>query len=189
MVKKNTCIFISGNGTNLNALIKSSRSYNFPIKIKLIISNKHTAKGLLIAKKYSIPYIVRDMNNFINEIKILRLIKNYNISLICLAGYMKILPNRFIKIFKNPIVNIHPSLLPKFKGLNTFSNVLKNNEKKTGCSVHFVNEKLDSGKIILKKFFWIKKKDTQESLKRKTQKLEYRAYSEAIIKISQRSIY
>ena len=85
--------------------------------------------------------------------------------------------------FKKKIINIHPSLLPKFKGLNTFERVLKSNEKKTGCTVHYVNNKLDDGSIIIKKKFYLKSKDNEITLKQKTQKLEYRAYPEAIIKI------
>ena len=92
-----------------------------------------------------------------HEIITLNKIKKYNISLICLAGYMKIISKKFINNFGKRIINIHPSLLPKFKGLNTFKRVLTNKEKKTGCTVHFVNEKLDGGKIILQKSF-IKKK-------------------------------
>ncbi len=182
MVKKNACVFISGKGTNLRSLIKNSRSYNFPINIKLIVSDRKLAEGLVYAKKYSIPYSIIDMKSRFSEIKILHEIKNKNISLICLAGYMKIIPERFIKDFNKPILNIHPSLLPKFKGLNTFSRVLKNKEKKTGCTVHYVDKRLDSGKIILKKIFWIKKNDDAKILKKKTQNLEHKAYSEAIIK-------
>ena len=96
---------------------------------------------------------------------------------------MKILSKKFIRSFGKSIINIHPSLLPKFKGLDTFKKVLTNKERKTGCTVHFVTDKLDDGNIILKKFFYIDKKDSIESLKKKTQKLEYNAFSEAIIKI------
>ena len=96
---------------------------------------------------------------------------------------MKIISKKFIKSFGKKIINIHPSLLPKFKGLNTYKRVLTNNEKKTGCTVHFVNEKLDSGKIILQKSFFNKKNDDIYTLKNKTQKLEQRAFSEAIINI------
>ena len=110
------------------------------------------------------------------------LLKKNKINLICLAGFMKILSKNFIKNFKGTILNIHPSLLPKFKGLNTFKRVLKNKEKKTGCTVHYVNNKLDGGKIIVKKFFYLKHNDNELSLKRKTQSLEYKAYPEAIIK-------
>ena len=95
---------------------------------------------------------------------------------------MKILSKRFIKIFGKPIINIHPSLLPKYKGLNTFQKIIEKKEKKTGCTVHYVNEKLDDGKIILKKSFFIEKYDDEISLKKKTQNLEYSAFSQAIIK-------
>ena len=183
MVKKNACVFISGFGSNLKSLISRSRDPNFPVRISLIISNRSTAKGLLHAKKNSIPFVVIDTakNNY--EIIILNLLKKYQITLICLAGYMKILSNKFIKSFNNNILNVHPSLLPKYKGLNTFKKVLNNNEVKTGCTVHFVNEKFDSGKIIIQKVFYVEKKDNLKTLKDKTQQLEYKAFPEAIIKI------
>ena len=107
----------------------------------------------------------------------------HKINLILLAGYMRILSKKFVRLFGKTIINIHPSLLPKFKGLNTFERVLKSKERKTGCTVHFVNEKLDAGKIILKKFFYVNEKDNVATLKKKTQILEYNAFSEAIIKV------
>ncbi len=183
MVKSNTCVFISGAGTNLKALIKSSREYNFPINIKLVVSNKKNAPGLIYAKKFSIPTKIIDIKDSLFEIKILREMKKQNINLICLAGYMKILSKFFIKSFKGKIINIHPSLLPKYKGTNTFSRILKNKEKFTGCTVHFVSEKLDSGKIILQKKFKISKDETIDSLKKRTQNIEYKAFSEAITKL------
>ena len=183
MVKKNTCVFISGEGTNLKNLIVQSRIYNFPINIKLIICNNPSAYGIIHAKKNSIPYlIVNSKTRFFDE-KILNVLKKYKINLICLAGYMKILSKKFICSYKKKIINIHPSLLPKFKGLNTFSKVLLNKEKKTGCTVHYVNEKLDEGCIINQKSFFVTSNDDENTLKSKTQKLEYFAYPEAIIKI------
>ena len=183
MVKKNACVFISGTGTNLNNLIKNSRDYNFPIQIKLVICNNPRAKGLSFAKKNSIPFLIinTDARNYEN--KLLINLKKYKITLICLAGYMKIISKKIINEYRNKIINIHPSLLPKFKGLSTFSRILKNNEKKTGCTVHFVNERLDSGKLIIQKSFFIDKSDKIDVLKKKTQILEYKAFSEAIIKI------
>ena len=151
MVKKNACVFISGSGTNLNALIKSSREYNFPINVKLIVSNKKSAPGLNYAKKFVIPFKTINTKDSLYETKILNEIKKRKISLICLAGYMKILSKEFLKEYKGKIINIHPSLLPKFKGTNTFKRILSNKEKTSGCTSHFVSEKLDSGKIILKK--------------------------------------
>ena len=183
MVKKNVCVFISGNGSNLKSLIHNSRNYNFPINIKLIICNNPTAKGIMYAKKNSIRYLIINSKKRNYENIILREIKKYKISLICLAGYMKIISKRFINNYGKKIINIHPSLLPKFKGLNTFERVLRNNEKKTGCTVHFVDEKLDSGKTIIQKQFFLNKSDNVKILKEKTQKLEHRAFSEAITKI------
>jgi len=183
MVKKKACIFISGQGSNLKSLIRNSRENNFPIKISLVISNKSDALGILFAKKNSIPFLFVDTNKRNFENIIIKAIRKHKISVICLAGYMKIISKRFINSVRKKIINIHPSLLPKFKGLNTFERVLKNNEKKTGCTVHFVSEKLDSGRTIVQKFFFINKNDDKEILKQKTQKLEHKAFPEAIIKL------
>ncbi len=183
MVKKNACVFISGFGSNLKSLIRNSRSHNFPVNISLVISNNRKAKGLLHAKKNSIPYLIINTKKRNFENNILNIIKKHNISLICLAGYMQIISKSFINKYGKKIINIHPSLLPKYKGLNTYKRVLKNNEKKTGCTVHFVNEKLDSGKLIIQKSFFIGKRDKIDILKTKTQALERKAFSEAIIKI------
>ena len=182
MVKKvNAGVFISGNGSNLLALIKSSREYNFPIKIKLVISNNRNAFGLSYAKKYSIPYKIYSMKNqYTFERKCLHQLKLQKINFLCLAGFMKILSKNFINNFKYNIINIHPSLLPKFKGLNTHKRALKNNEKFSGCTVHYVNSKLDSGSIILQKKILIKKNETEKSLKNKVLNLEHKMYSEAI---------
>ena len=183
MVKKNTCVFISGNGTNLKNLIFRSRNDSFPIKVKLVISNNKNAYGINFAKKYNVPYLFVNTKKHNYENKILFNLRKYNISFICLAGYMKLISKNLIKNFKGKIINIHPSLLPKFKGINTFSRVLKNNEKKTGCTVHYVNEKLDSGCTIIQKSFFIDSKDNEQDLKKKTQILEYKAFPEAIIRI------
>ena len=183
MVKKKTCIFISGKGSNLENLIKKSRDYNFPIKINLVICNNKKAEGVIYAKKNSIPYFFVNTKARNFEVKTLNLLKKYGINFICLAGYMRIISKNFLIKFGKKIINIHPSLLPKFKGLNTFERVLKQNEKKTGCTVHFVTEKLDSGSTIHQKFFFINPKDDEIVLKNKTQKLEYIAFPEAIIKI------
>jgi phosphoribosylglycinamide formyltransferase-1 len=183
MVKKKTCVFISGSGTNLKALINSSRNYNFPINISYIVSNTKKAKGLKYGKLYGIPNDIIDLNNKLKFEIFINKLKNKNISLICLAGYMKILNKNFISRFKKKILNVHPSLLPKYKGLDTFDRVLKSKDKITGCTVHYVNEKLDSGKIILQKKVLIEPEDNNQKLKLKVQKQEYRAYSEAIYKI------
>ena len=135
MVNKiKTCIFISGNGSNLKSILKSSRDYNFPIKIGLIISNNIKANGLKIAKKYSIPYkYFSSKSQKLFERNCLSEIKKREIKFICLAGFMKLLSNNFIKNFRYKIINIHPSLLPKYKGLNTYKRALKNREKYSYC--------------------------------------------------------
>jgi len=183
MVKKNACIFISGAGTNLKSLIKSSREYNFPINISCIVSSTKKAGGLNFAKKNKIPFYILNLNNRLNVEIILQKLKEKNISLICLAGYMKILKKKFINNFGGQIINIHPSLLPKYKGLNTFSRVLKFKEQITGCTIHYMNNKLDSGKKILQKKVFISRNDNEKSLRAKVQKIEYKAYAEAIIKM------
>ena len=183
MVKKNACVFISGFGSNLKSLIQKSRDPGFPVKIRLIVSNNANAKGIFHAKKNSIPYLIVNTKKRDYENMIFKEIKRNKISIICLAGYMKIISKKFIKQVNKKIINIHPSLLPKFKGLHTFKRILNNNEKITGCTVHYVNDKLDSGKVIIQKSFYINKDDNLETLKKKTQRLERLAYPEAIIKI------
>jgi len=184
-VKKiKTCVFISGNGTNLKSIIKSSRESNFPINVKLIITNNKLAKGLFIAKKYSIPYKCFSSNNkIIFERNCLFELKKHKIKFICLAGFMKVVSSNFIKKFNNKIINIHPSLLPKYKGLNTHKRVLEKKEKYSGCTVHFVNNKVDSGKIILQKKIFINKNETEKSLKKRVLKQENLLYSKSIISI------
>jgi len=183
MVKKKTCIFISGQGTNLKNIIYRTRDENFPIKISLVICNNKNARGINYAKLYNIPLLIIDTKKRNYENKILIALKKNKISFVCLAGYMKIVSEKIINNFKNKIINIHPSLLPKFKGLNTFKRIINENEMKTGCTVHYVSKKLDDGKIIIKKSFYLNVKDDELSVKKKTQLLEHRAYPEAIIKI------
>ena len=181
--KIKTAVFISGTGSNLKNLIKFSKTKISPIIIKLIVSNNKKAKGLKYSTQYNIQKKIVNFNNNFSENKILNYINEKNIKFICLAGFMKILSKNFIRKFKGNIVNIHPSLLPKFKGLNTHKRALKNKEKFAGCTVHYVTTKLDSGKIILQKKVKIKKKDTVNSLKNKVLKKEHKLYPSAIRKI------
>ena len=181
--KINTSVFISGKGTNLKNLIKFSKKKNSPIKINIVISNNKKAYGIRYAKKNRIKFKIIDFSKKREINNLLNILKFNNIRLICLAGFLKILSKEFIKSFKGKIINIHPSLLPKYKGLNTHYRVLENNEKFTGCSVHFVNEKLDGGSIILQKKIKIFKKDNVKSLKMRVLKEEYKLYPKSIIKI------
>ena len=181
--KINTSVFISGKGTNLKNLIKFSKTNNSPIKINIVISNNKRAYGIRYAKKNKIKIKIIDFSKKREINDLLKILKFNNIRLICLAGFLKILSKDFINSFKGKIINIHPSLLPKYKGLNTHERVLENNEKFTGCSVHYVNEKLDGGKIIIQKKIRIYKKDNVKSLNRRVLKEEYKLYPKSIIKI------
>ena len=181
--KVKTAVFISGAGTNLKNLINFSKKNFSPITIKLVISNKINAKGKKYAINNNIIFKYFNFNKKKNENIILSFLKKKNIELICLAGFMKILSENFIKKYKGKIINIHPSLLPKYKGLNTHYRVIYNKEKYTGCTVHYVNKKLDAGKIILRKKIKILKLDNEKSLEKKVKKIEYVAYPKAILKI------
>tara|TARA_Y100000816_G_C25942587_1_gene491635 strand:- start:227 stop:805 length:579 start_codon:yes stop_codon:yes gene_type:complete len=182
--KKKIAIFISGRGSNLKSLIKYSNTKKSIIKIVLVISNNFSAKGLNYAKKSKIKNIyIKYSNKKKFENRSLKLLKKNNVDLICLAGFMKILSGNFIKKFYKPILNIHPSLLPKYKGLNTHKRAIKNKEKFSGATVHIVNKKLDAGKIILQKRVKILKSDCEKSLQKKVLKIEHKIYSEAIEKL------
>jgi len=177
-------VFISGRGSNLKSLIKHSKKKNSLFKIDLVISNNINVKGLQIAKKFKIKnYYVKYSNKRIFESRVLKLLNKNKIDLICLAGFMKILSRKFIKKYSKPIINIHPSLLPKYKGLNTHSRAIKNKDKYSGATVHIVNEKLDSGKIIIQEKVKILKSDEEKTLKKKVQKIEHRIYPKAVIKL------
>ena len=182
--KVKTAVFISGTGSNLKNLIKFSKIKNSPISIDLIFSNTSKAKGLKFSNQFKIKKNISSFKNYKTaEGKILNLLKKENIKFICLAGFMRILSKSFIKKFTGKIVNIHPSLLPKYKGINTHIKAIQNKDKITGCTVHFVTAKLDSGKIILQKKVKISKKDTPTSLAKKVLKQEHKLYPAAIKKI------
>ena len=181
--KKKIAIFISGRGSNLKSLIKYFKKKNSSIEITLVISNNPKAKGLKFAKKSEIKnFGLKYISKSSFENKSLKLLKKNDVDLLCLAGFMKILSRNFIKSFSKPILNIHPSILPKYKGVNTHERAIKNNDKITGATVHRVNEKLDSGKIILQKKVKILKKDNIKSLEKKVLKIEHEIYPKAIVK-------
>ncbi len=181
--KKNIAVFISGRGSNLKSLIKYSNKRKSLIKIVLVISNNPDAHGLKYAKKSKIKsFGIKFKSKSYFENQSLKLLKKYDVNILCLAGFMKILSGNFIKKFSNPILNIHPSLLPKYKGLNTHERAIKNKDKFSGASIHKVTQKLDSGKIILQKKIKILKKDNLITLKKKVLKIEHEIYPRAIEK-------
>ena len=181
--KISTAVFISGRGSNLKNLIKFSLKKLSPIKIEFVFSNNKKAVGLKYAKAKEINTLFyNNKKTPIFENYLLKVLKK-KIRFICLAGFMKILSGNFIKKFKGKIINIHPSLLPKYKGLNTHSRVIKNKENYTGCTVHFVSSKLDSGKIILQKKIKIIKNENAKNLAKRVLLQEHKIYPKAIMKI------
>jgi phosphoribosylglycinamide formyltransferase-1 len=179
-----TAVFISGAGSNFKNLIKFSKIKKAPLSINLVVSNVYKAKGLEYADQFNIKKKIFDFKNIEDtEKKILILLKREKINLICLAGFMKILSKDFIKKFDGKIINIHPSLLPKYKGLNTHRRAITNKDRFAGCTVHYVTEKLDSGKIIMQKKIKITTKDNVVTLAKKVLKQEHKLYPAAIMKI------
>jgi len=182
--KIKTAIFISGAGSNLKNIIKFSKLKKSPISIDLVVSNNNLAKGLKYADQFKIKKKIFNSKDIKNgEKNILLQLKEREIKFICLAGFMKILSKEFIKKFDGKIVNIHPSLLPKYKGLDTYNRAIRNKDKFAGCTVHYVTEKLDSGKIIIQKKIKITIKDNAISLAKKTLQQEHKLYPAAIMKI------
>ena len=182
--KIKTVVFISGTGSNLKNIIKFSKLKKSPISVDLIISNTILAKGLRYADQFKIKKKIFNFKNFKQtEKNIWILLRQEEIKFICLAGFMKILSKEFIKKFDGKIINIHPSLLPKYKGLNTHCKAIKNKDKYAGCTVHYVTEKLDSGKIIMQNKIKIIAKDDSTSLSKKVLKQEHKLYPAAIMKI------
>ena len=182
--KIRTAVFISGTGSNLKSLIKFSKTNKSPISIDFVVSNNSKARGLDYAKIYDIKKKVLNFKNKnLSEKNLLSVLKVNKIEMICLAGFMKILSKNFIKKFKGKILNIHPSLLPKYKGLNTHKRALNNKEKYSGCTVHLVNARLDSGKIVLQKKVRISKNETEASLAKKILVQEHKLYPKAILKV------
>ena len=182
--KIKTAVFISGTGSNLKSLIKFSKLKKSPISINLIISDNAKSKGLNYSKLFKIKkkiFVFKKRTLF--EKKILNELTKNQINFICLAGFMKILSKNFIKNFHGKILNIHPSLLPKYKGLNTHERAIKNGEKFSGCTVHYVNSKVDSGRIILQKKVKISKGETPKTLSNKILVQEHKLFPRAIKKV------
>ena len=182
--KIKTAVFISGTGSNLKSLIKFSKLKKSPISIELIISDNTKSKGLKYSRLFKIKKkIFSFKKKTLSEKKILNELKKNEINFICLAGFMKVLSKNFIKNFQGKILNIHPSLLPKYKGLNTHERAIKNGEKFSGCTVHYVSSKVDSGRIILQKKVKIFKGETPKTLRNKILIQEHKLFPKAITKI------
>ena len=176
----NIGVFISGRGSNLKELIKYSKKNNTNWKIKLVISNKKKAKGLIYVKKNKILNYAIEKKKPQFEKKTLSILKKNKINLLCLAGFMNILSKEFIKKCEFKIINIHPSLLPKYKGLNTHKRAIQTGDKYAGSTVHYVTAKLDSGKKILQTKVKIFKSDNPNTLAKRVLKAEHQIYPKAV---------
>ena len=176
-------VFISGNGSNLQAIIEATQNGIIDGKICCVLSNKKEAYGLVRAQEANIPCIVIEHQNFKSREEfdnvIVQSLKEYTPDLIVLAGFMRILTPVFIKHYLGKIINIHPSLLPKYPGLNTHQKVIDNKDVKHGVTVHFINENLDSGQICAQSSMKVKSKDIEE-LEKSIHELEHELYPKVI---------
>ena len=181
---KNIVVLISGRGSNLKSIISATNKKNFPAKISLVISSNKSALGLKIAENNNIKNFAVEQKEFYNkelyEEDLIGKIVQHDPNLICLAGFMQILSKKFINKFKDKIINIHPSLLPDYKGLNTHERVIQAGERYSGCTVHYVTEELDGGKIIAQEKVLIRPSDTPETLSRKVLEMEHIIYPKTI---------
>lgn len=177
---KKIAVLISGQGNNLQAIIDACEKGFIPAKIVCVVSNKADAFGLERAKSAAIPTGVFLRQNFINNQEMDRQIGDYlasfDVDLIVLAGYMKILTSDFVQRFNGKIINIHPSLLPKYPGLNTYQRAIEAGDTEHGTTVHFVNEEVDGGAIILQAKVPIFPDDNVEDIELRTREQEYRVY-------------
>ena len=180
----NIAVLCSGSGTNLQAIIDKVKSGHIPAKIALVVSDKPGAFALERAKKAGIETLVLDKKDFKTredfDKKILEALKKKAVGLVVLAGFMRLLSSRFIEEYRNKIINVHPALLPSFKGTHGIKDALDHGAKVTGVTVHFVDEKLDNGPVIAQAAVEIRDGDTEESLLERIHKEEHRLYPEAV---------
>ena len=177
-------ILISGRGSNMVALVHAVQSGEIPdSQVAVVISDKADAPGLGKAKERGVETVVIERKGRPREehdAEIVAELRKQNVELVCLAGYMRLLSPEFIQAFPNRIVNIHPSLLPSFPGLDAQKQAIEHGVKISGCTVHFVNEHLDNGAIILQKAVEVKDEDTAETLSVRILELEHSSYAEAV---------
>ena len=189
MIKKKVAILISGKGSNMEALIKASQANSYPATINLVISNKSKAQGLQIAKDYGIEAKAFNKLNYKSDNDfdqaISDTISSFEIDIICTAGYLKILSAKFVNDWYNKIINIHPSLLPAYKGLHTHARALSDGIKITGCTTHIVRPELDSGPIIMQAAVPISQDDTEKILAKKVLELEHKIFPLSLEKLAQ----
>lgn len=188
--KKRVAVLISGNGSNLQALIDACENDEYyPAKIALVISNKADAYGLHRAKEHKIPSVIIPHKNYDSredfDSALNKELKKYEIDIVCLAGFMRVLSSNFVNDWEGRMINIHPSLLPKHKGSHAVLDALAAGDTVTGCTVHHVVPKIDSGEIIIQKEVVIDPEDTEETLLEKIHEQEHIAYPEALKQLSE----
>jgi len=190
-------ILISGRGSNMRAILRAIKKQNIPIVPTVVISNKPSARGLRIARGLDVKTEIVESKGFQGsrweyDQKIIGVLNKYGVmpknSLICLAGFMRILSPEFIKKFKNRILNIHPSILPAFPGLDAQRQAIESGVSHSGCTVHFVDEGVDTGQIIVQETVKIKNDDTEETLSKRILTKEHKAYVKAVKLIAEKKI-
>jgi len=183
-VKRKTAILISGRGSNMTALIEAARSDDYPAEIALVVSNRPNAAGLRTARRHGIPARAIDHKEFETreafEAEVTGALEAAGVDLICLAGFMRILTESFVKHWQDRLINIHPSLLPAFKGVDTHARALAAGVKIAGCTVHFVRAAMDSGPIIMQAAVRVLPGDSAETLAARVLEAEHRVYPAAL---------
>jgi phosphoribosylglycinamide formyltransferase 1 len=186
---KNLGILISGRGSNMESILKAIKKQKIPINPAVVISNKPSAKGLTIAKKMGIQTEVIDSSKYKGkrlqfDKEIISTLKKYKVTptngLVCLAGFMRIISPYFIKEYKNKILNVHPALLPAFPGLHAQKQAIEFGAKYSGCTIHFVDQGVDTGPIIIQEIVKIDNNDTEKTLKKKILVKEHKIYPKAV---------
>jgi len=176
-------VLLSGRGSNFEAIADSVADDKLDAEIAVVISNRASARGLEIARARGLPAVAipsQGMEREVYDAKLIRALQEHEVDLVCLAGFMRLLSARFVEAFPGRILNIHPSLLPAFPGLDAQHQALQHGVKVTGCTVHLVDELLDSGPIVLQAAVTVLDEDTVESLSLRILEQEHRIYSEAI---------
>ena len=181
----------------MESILKTIKKQKIPINPAVVISNKPNARGLIIAKRLGIQTEIIDSRDFKGkrlqyDKKIISILKKYKVTptngLVCLAGFMRIISPFFIKEYKNKILNIHPAILPAFPGLDAQKQAIDSGAKFSGCTVHFVDEGVDSGPIIIQEIVKISDKDTEKTLSKKILKKEHEIYPKAIALFAKKKI-
>jgi phosphoribosylglycinamide formyltransferase 1 len=184
VIRKRTSIFISGRGSNMSALVEAARRPDFPAEIVLVLSNRPDAAGLALAKSFGVATAAVDHKIYAGREEFERslqlLLDIHRIELICLAGFKRVLSPSFVERWSGRVINIHPSLLPEFRGLDTHRRALDAGAKIHGCTVHFVEPELDAGPIIAQEAVPVMDDDTPESLAARVLEKEHEIYPQAL---------